>query len=255
MAGPGTQPTTVAKIDDRSARLARLHAIKPAKWRYPSQRALAPFTARLPRAEAYLKSRGRRSRRRLTQWPTCPTTWRSHHHGKLPCVAQERSYSNHLDNLIALITYLGLTRWRSRSANGLSRDLGLDERSITSTLDAYPGLFRKSRDVYSTDAGRQHSYTLHARYAQRRPRAIDPVAQVAPGTKNLAALSDPEPSQDGSGEELSADTLRALLDFVTDQAKAERETHQRNLGQMFVLGGVFIAAVASVIAAIIQATK
>src|SRR5258708_24687852 len=122
-------------------------------------------------------------------------------------MAQEPSYSGHLDNLLALITYLGLTRWRSRSANGLSRDLGLDERCIPSTVDAYPGLFRKSRDVSSTDAGPQHSYTLHARYAQRRPRGSDPVAQVAPGAKNLAALSDPEPSQDGSGEELSAETL------------------------------------------------
>src|ERR1039457_3691506 len=140
-------------------------------------------------------------------------------------VTKDHPYSDRLDNLLALITYLALTRWRSRSPNGLSRDLGMGESAIIATLDTFPGLFRKSQAVYSTEAGPPNSYTLHARYAQRRPRAVDPVAQVPAGTKNLAALSDPESSQDGTGEELNADTLRSLLDFVTERARAERETY------------------------------
>jgi hypothetical protein len=176
--------------------------------------------------------------------------------GTLGCVMQDQSYSRHLDNLLALITYLALTRWRSRSPNGLSRDLGLDETAITTTLNGFPGLFRKSRSMYPTDAGPQSSYTLHARYAQRRPRAADQSTNVFPATtENLASLSDPESTQDGTGEELNADMLRALLDFVTEQARAERESYQQRRSQIWLFAGVFIAAIASVIAAIIQATK
>jgi hypothetical protein len=168
---------------------------------------------------------------------------------------QARRYSEHLDTLLALITYLALTRWRSRSPNGLARDLGLDEATVTAALDSFPGLFRKSADVYETAAGTQHSYTLHARYARRRPSGVDPVAEVSAGTKNLAALRDPGSSQDGTGEELDADTLRMLLDFVSERARAERESHQHMRSQRVLILGVFVAAAASVLAAVIQAIR
>ena len=174
---------------------------------------------------------------------------------QLRVVIKDSPYSNHLDNLLALITYLALARWRSRSPNGLSRDLGIDESAITATLDGFPGLFRKSQEVFTTAAGPQNSYTLHARYAQRRPRGFDPVAKVPAGTKNLAALPDPESSQDGHGEELNADTLRTLLDFVIERARAERETYHQARSQLFLIVGVFVAAVASVPAAVIQAIR
>lgn len=85
-------------------------------------------------------------------------------------VTQDRRYSVHLDVLMALITYLALTGWRSRSPRGLSRDLRFDEGAILSALDGFSGLFRKSKDLYPTDIGPQHAYTLHARYARRRLR-------------------------------------------------------------------------------------
>jgi hypothetical protein len=164
-------------------------------------------------------------------------------------------YYTHLDILLALITYMALTRWRSRSPNGLARDLGLDEAKIVTALDSFPGLFRKSTELHSTTAGPQPSYTLHARYAQRRPKGVDQVREVLPGSKNLAALSDPEPTQDGTGEELDADTLRALLDFVSEQARAERESRQHTRSQGWLVVGIFVAASASVIAAVIQAIR
>jgi hypothetical protein len=167
--------------------------------------------------------------------------------------ADHRRYDDHLDVLLALVTYMALCAWRSRSPNGLARDLGLDEMSITNALEGFPGLFRKSANSRPTDAGPQPSYTLHARYARRRPRRIDPVREVPPLTEDRASLSDPEPVQSGIGEELDADTLRALLDFVTEQARAERESQQHVRSQRWLLAGVFVAAVASVIAAVIQA--
>ena len=133
--------------------------------------------------------------------------------------------------LLALITYFALTGWRSRSPNGLARSLALDEKSIMDTLVEFPGLFRKGH-LYETDSGPQHSYTLHARYARRRPET---------GTA------------DGTGEELDAETLRALLDFVSDQARAEREARYQRRSQVWLAVGVAVAAVASVTAALIQA--
>ncbi|MFJ7969070.1 hypothetical protein [Streptomyces sp. NPDC096324] len=113
-------------------------------------------------------------------------------------MADRSRYDEHLDLLIALITYMALTRWRSRSPNGLASDLGLLESDVKRTLDEFPGLFRKSANFYATALGPQNSYTLHARFARRRPRGIDPAGQQPPNTQNLALLSDPEPTQEGS---------------------------------------------------------
>lgn len=154
--------------------------------------------------------------------------------------------------LLALITYFGLAGWRSRSPNGLARDLGLDEHLITAALNGFPGLFRKG-SMYETAVGLQHSYTLHARYAQRRPRS-EPRGELQKGFDGREpSLSDPTGTQDGRGEELNAETLRALLDFVSDQARAERESRYQRKSQLWVVVGVAIAAAASVAAATIQA--
>ena len=52
---------------------------------------------------------------------------------------------------------------------------------------------------------------------------------------------------------MDAETLRALLDFVSDQARAERESRHQRRSQVWVAIGVAIAAAASVVAATIQA--
>lgn len=142
-------------------------------------------------------------------------------------------YSDHLDALLALITYLALNRERARSPFGLARDLGLEEGDVAAALSRFPGIFRRSEHASAaTGAGQQHSYTLHARYARRR----DPNAD------------------DGAGEELDAEQLRALLDFVTAQALLENETRRHGRSQLWLVVGVFVAATASVVAAVIQAT-
>lgn len=51
--------------------------------------------------------------------------------------------SEHPEVLLALITYMGLTGWRSPAAHGLSRDLGLDEAKVAAALTRLPGLFVK----------------------------------------------------------------------------------------------------------------
>jgi hypothetical protein len=170
-------------------------------------------------------------------------------------MTEPKRYDEQLDILIALITYMALTRWRSRSSNGLAKDLGLSERAIKATLDGFPGIFRKSANLYPTDAGPQNSYTLHARFARRRPRGVDAVSQQPPNTQNLALLSDPEPTQDGTGEELDAETLRALLDFVTGRAEAERAVHLHSSSQKYILLGAVAASMVSLLTTIIQAIR
>jgi hypothetical protein len=168
----------------------------------------------------------------------------------------DRRYSDHLDMLLALITYLALTQWRSRSSNALATELCLPEDQITSVLDDFPSLFRKNPELHPTPVGGQPSYTLHARYARRRPREMDSVVPPLPKAANeLAASSAPDPAQDGTGEELDADSLRMLLDFVSDRATAEQESMQSRLSQRWLLLGVAIAAAASIVAAIIQAVR
>ncbi|MFI5998423.1 hypothetical protein ACIBAC_42070 [Streptomyces sp. NPDC051362] len=162
-------------------------------------------------------------------------------------------YEAQLDTLIALITYMALTRWRSRSPNGLSKDLGLAEDVVTRALTGFPGLFRQSADFYPTEAGPQHSFTLHARYARRRPRGEDSALNRPVGAHSAASLSDPDPTQDGAGEELDAETLRALLDYVTERARAERDTRFHAQSIRWLLAGAIAAALASLAAAIIQA--
>lgn len=165
----------------------------------------------------------------------------------------DQRYSDHLDMLLALISYLALTQWRSRSPNALATELCLPEEQIVSVLDGFPGLFRKNPEPHPTAVGEQPSYTLYARYARRRLREIDAAGSRVPRANEL--VSAPEPAQDGAGEELDADFLQMLLDFVSDQARAERESTQSRLAQRWLLLGVVVAASASVVAAIIQAVR
>jgi hypothetical protein len=170
-------------------------------------------------------------------------------------MATDRRYSDHLDILLALVTYLALTQWRSRSPAALAQDLGLDETEITLVLKGFPGLFRENPDPHPTAAGSQPSYTLYGRYARRRLRDADSLVAVATPAVREPASNDPVPDQDGSGEELDADSLRMLLDFVSDRARAEQQTRQSHISQLWLILGVSIAAIASITAALIQAFK
>ncbi|MDT5029252.1 MAG: hypothetical protein QOE61_5678 [Micromonosporaceae bacterium] len=173
--------------------------------------------------------------------------------GTVGVVTRAGRYNTHLEVLVALVSYLALTGWRSRTPNGLARDLGLDESRITDALVGFPGLFRRGT-VAPTDAGPQHSYPVHARYARRRPRAEATAGAEAQGYDSRPpSLSDPTPRQDGRGEEVEPDTLRMLLDFVAQEARSEREGRHQRRSQIWIVIGVTVAALASVAAAVIQA--
>jgi hypothetical protein len=166
-------------------------------------------------------------------------------------VTKRIQYSDHLDVLLALIAYFALAKWRSRSPNGLARDLGLAEERIQAALTGFPGLFRVGREPQPTAVGDQSTYTLHARYARRRHQLQEPgpgaVTENQDADERSRSLSDPVPQQDGAGEELDADMLRALLDFVSQEARAEREGRQHRISQFWIGVGVLIAAVTGIV--------
>ena len=111
-------------------------------------------------------------------------------------------YADHLDTLIALTTYLALTPKISRTAPGLAADLSLAENDVRSTLNGFPGVFRRSRTPSSEG---ESYYTLHARYALRKTES-DAEEQ------NLTALR--------------SDLLSTLLQFASQQAAQESSFDQ-----------------------------
>lgn len=137
-------------------------------------------------------------------------------------------YSDHLDTLIALATYLALTPKISRTSRGLAVDLSLPEDDVRTTLNSFPGVFRRSRNM-STEG--ESYYTLHARYALRKADAEG---------QNLA--------------ELRSDLLSTLLQFVSQQAAQESSFDQFQGQLAHSLRATWVAAGAAVVAALLAAT-
>jgi len=143
-------------------------------------------------------------------------------------MAQAR-YSEHLDTLIALATYLALTPRMSRTSPGLAADLSLPESDVRTTLDGFPGVFRKSRNP-SSDG--ESFYTLHARYALRTSDAEGDLQNVA---------------------ELRSELLSTLLQFASHQAAQESSVDQFQRQLAHNLRATWIAAGAAVVAAVLAA--
>ena len=138
-------------------------------------------------------------------------------------------YSDHVDELIALVRFLALTEAASRTPRGLARDLSLDRANVDAVLFGFPGIFRRSPNPVPTEEGPLPGFTLHCRYAQRdhekRARAEDR-AEVLPV--------------------LQAEYLRMMLQFISDQATAEQAGRQAT-GTLVVASLAALAATGGVI--------
>ncbi|MCA1705160.1 MAG: hypothetical protein LC808_18645 [Actinobacteria bacterium] len=141
-------------------------------------------------------------------------------------------YADHIDVLTALVTYLALTEKISRTPYYLARDLGLPKAQVANALEAFPGIFRRSRRTGDTPDGPQPYFTLHARYALRSAQEEEEQATVG---------------------ELAPDLLRMLLDFVSARARTEEETVRQERTQKLTLITAGLAFVAALVAAVIGA--
>ena len=141
-------------------------------------------------------------------------------------------FSDSLNSLVALITYLGCTDFQSRRAEPLAKDLGIPFNEVQKTLEGFPTFFRRSRNP--KQGTNEHYWTLHIRYALR------PVTD----------------SDDAKGPPLAPSELVPLLEIVTTMVAQERESdrHGKDLEQgrikaNYTLGASFVAAFAAIVAA------
>jgi hypothetical protein len=146
-------------------------------------------------------------------------------------------YSKYLDILIALMTNLALTNAKSRTVPRLASELAFLESDVRATLEAFTGIFRKSKN---TDSKGEHFFTLHVRFALRATEQEDgPLPNVRP------------------------ELLKVLLEFVSQRAAAEAEEQRfrqeldhtaRNakLAAGAALCAAVFAAIAVILAAILK---
>tara|TARA_B100001964_G_C14097583_1_gene537749 strand:- start:101 stop:499 length:399 start_codon:yes stop_codon:yes gene_type:complete len=83
-------------------------------------------------------------------------------------MADKLKYSDHIETITALVSYLALWKGKSRTPGGVAGALGLDKSEVWKVLDGFSGIFRKSKNPSSNPRKiGQHYYTLHVRYATR----------------------------------------------------------------------------------------
>ena len=108
----------------------------------------------------------------------------------------EQRFTEHFDTLIALVTHLSSTHFKSRTPTKISEALGLDRAEVMKVLDLFPGFFRRSKNQSQEDA--EYFYTVHLRYARRK--------------------------QADSSESLSPEELSSLFNLITQMTTHEHES-------------------------------
>lgn len=62
----------------------------------------------------------------------------------------ELRFTKHFDTLIALVTHLSSTHYKSRTPAHIAKALGLDAKEVLEVLQRFPGFFRRSRNQTQT---------------------------------------------------------------------------------------------------------
>jgi len=149
------------------------------------------------------------------------------------------SYSDNLETLVALVTHLAMTKFRSRTPGNLAKYLGLKEAKVLDVLETFKGLFRKS--ITKLDDG-QHYYTLQLRYARRWLQEDD----------KRHVDYDSETDEPDPREPLEPEHLSALLSFITDMVEQEQATKRQKSSNRAALAGAWTAAAIAFVAAVIS---
>ena len=144
------------------------------------------------------------------------------------------SYSDHQATIVALVTHLALTKWKSRTPPAMAKALGLDYQEVNLVLESFKDLFRKSmrRDPDSNE----YYYTLQQRYARR---SFDD-----PGLQELQA--QPE-------KPLEPEDLDKLIQYITNAVKNEQKGMHQDSANRTVLNTTLILAAVAILATVITA--
>jgi hypothetical protein len=145
------------------------------------------------------------------------------------------NYREHEDAIVSLVTYLGVHEGKdgrdTATPTELAGYLGLDESEVTTVLDGFRSIFRRSQKAYGTRKnGDQYRYTLHLRYARRKYI-----------NGHLAER----------GEPLSNDDLFGLLDYITNRINEEHENERHAKSSRNTMIGVWVAGTMSLLAAVL----
>jgi hypothetical protein len=154
------------------------------------------------------------------------------------------SYSQHVDTLTALVTYLALTPEKSRTVGGLARDLGIPPAEVQEAFDACPAVFRKKQNSDGT-----WFYTLHARYALRPYDAAEDTELPPVRPEVLAVLLEFVTQR--ARDELEADRFGQELRAAETSAQDARRSADR--AALVALVGAVFAVLGAVLAAWIGA--
>jgi hypothetical protein len=141
------------------------------------------------------------------------------------------SYTEHLDALVALVTNLAMTEWKSRTPTILAKELALDYDEVVYVLDRFKGLFRKSYGRKEYEDRQEPFYWLQLRWARR---------YVEEATEDDVALKEP----------LEADYLSTLLDFILTMVEQEQAAERQQMANRTALYSSWLAAVVVVLGVI-----
>ena len=147
-------------------------------------------------------------------------------------------YTENFDLLVALITHLSSTSYKSRTPSNVARALEFKHADVERVLASFPAFFRKSK---RTKDG-EHYYTVHLRYARR----------------------ERENEEGGESQPLEPPELTALIDLVLHMTAQEQENSRQQIElqaryrflrntNFVTLGVAILAAVAAIVAAILSA--
>jgi|APSaa5957512535_1039671.scaffolds.fasta_scaffold283480_1 hypothetical protein len=161
-------------------------------------------------------------------------------------MADKLKYSDHIETITALVSYLALWKGKSRTPGGVAGALGLDKSEVWKVLDGFPGLFRKSKNPSrKPEKIGQHYYTLHVRYATRHLDSKKTDVDSKKVDEDNPELKIP----------LAADYLSTILVMIQERAKMEISLASESKQRIITLIGAWVAAAAAIIAALIVASK
>ena len=141
-------------------------------------------------------------------------------------------YSDNIDYLVASIIYLGTHEFYwARTPSGLGAEIHLDEDRLEKIFEAFPSIFRKSRQPGENG---QHFYALQARYAQREGGEIE------------------EPKQASYIAPLNKDKLDLLITFILKMTEHEKFDKRGKLTSGIAMAAALLSAATAVVVALLK---
>ena len=156
--------------------------------------------------------------------------------------AYDQPYTRHFATLIALITHLSNTPYKSRSPLFIANALGLARDEVQEVLDKFPGFFRKPRNLNPSSG--EHYYTVHLRFARRSLDGNREIDSRPLEPEELSALFNL------ASQMVAQESAMSRL-YI--EIKKENQNTRRTILITLLVG--IVSAIAAIIAAIIAARR